>query len=240
MLHYVELRPTPALAGRIECFWTHTADAPGIQRVVPDGCADILLTVYGSRVTLDAVGPMTAYRDHEIVPGQVMFGARFRPGHWPGESIPDAILPLEDLWGARARALGDRLANTLSAAEQARVLESALPPSQSGPVERALAWLERSAGQASLDRLAAEANLSARQFRRLCLERTGYTPKLLARILRFRRASQLLTAGRPAADVALDCGYYDQPHLINEYKSFSGRSPSVSSALASASSAPPR
>ncbi len=225
MLHYVELRPSPALAGRVECFWTHTSDEPAVHRVVPDGCADILLTVSGSRVTLDAVGPMTRYRDHDVAAGRVMFGARFRPGRWPGEQIPDAVVPLDDLWGARARALLDRLANSPVALERARLLESALPPDHSGPLERALAWLERSAGQASVDRLAAEANLSPRQFRRLCLERTGYTPKLLARILRFRRASTLLASGKPAADVAVACGYYDQPHLINEYRSFSGRPP---------------
>src|SRR4051812_1358136 len=133
MLHYVELRPAPALADRVECFWTMTSDAPGVHRVVPDGCADLLLTVSNSRVTLDAVGPMTRHRDTEVVAGQLMFGARFRPGRWPGEHLPDAILPLDDLWGAHARSLLDRLAHPASAADRARLLESALPPDRPGP-----------------------------------------------------------------------------------------------------------
>lgn len=241
MLRYQEIPPSPALADRIECFWTMRADSPGpLHRVVPDGCADILLTVSDAAVSLDAVGPMTRYRDHEVVPGRVMFGARFRPGRWPAEHIPDTTLPLEDLWGKTAKPLLDRLAHTTSPLDRARIVEAALPPDDPGPVERAVAFLERAAGQITIEDLAREANLSPRQFRRLCFEKAGYTPKFLARVLRFRRAASRLAAGVPAADVAVDCGYYDQPHLINEYRVFSGRSPGAFSASNSASSVSPR
>jgi methylphosphotriester-DNA--protein-cysteine methyltransferase len=94
-----------------------------------------------------------------------------------------------------------------------------------GPVEHAVALLERTGGCAAVDDLAREAGLSARQFRRVCLERTGFTPKFLARVLRFRRAAARLASGRAAADLALDCGYYDQAHLIHDFREFSGRTP---------------
>jgi AraC-like DNA-binding protein len=41
-------------------------------------------------------------------------------------------------------------------------------------------------------------------------------------------ASTVRTATQSAirwADLALGCGYYDQPHFINEFRSFSGLSP---------------
>lgn len=78
-----------------------------------------------------------------------------------------------------------------------------------------------------MDELAGAASLSARQFRRVCLERTGLTPKHLARILRFRHAAQRARPARRAdwATIALDCGYYDQAHLINEFREFSGLPP---------------
>jgi AraC-like DNA-binding protein len=160
-------------------------------------------------VTLNAIGPMTRYRDHEIPAALHLFGVRFRPGRCPTEPIPDAGLPLEDLWGARAKRLLDRLAHTPASHDRVCIVEAALPPDTPGPVERAIAHLKRRAGQVRLDDLTRETGLSPRHFRRLCLEKTGYTPKLLARILRFRRAAARLAEGAPPAAVAVDCGYYD-------------------------------
>jgi AraC-like DNA-binding protein len=184
--------------------------------------------------TLNAIGPMTRYRDHEIPAGLHLFGVRFRPGRCPARPIPDAGLPLEDFWGARARRLLDRLAHTPAPHDRARIVESALPPDTPGPIERAIAHLERRAGQVRLDDLTRDAGLSPRHFRRLCLERTGYTPKLLARILRFRRAAARLAEGVPPAAVAIDCGYYDQPHLIHDCRAFAGRTPNAFSGSSSA------
>ena len=55
----------------------------------------------------------------------------------------------------------------------------------------------------------------------------GLPPKTAARLLRFERARSLVEAAdRPNwARVAVDCGYYDQSHLINEFRAFTGRTP---------------
>jgi AraC-like DNA-binding protein len=222
MLHYREIAPSPAWASAIECFWTLRAGAdPPPHRVLPDGCADILLSGAPS-----AVGPMTAFRDFELAPGAEIAGVRFRPGRWPavlgvpGDRIVDAVVPLEDLWGSRrARELRDR-------GFDVRAIESLLPQvAAPTPAERAIEFLERAGGCASVDELAAEAGLSARQFRRVCVEKTGLTPKLLARVLRFRHAAARVHAAQSAAALALDCGYYDQAHLIRDFRQFAGRTP---------------
>ncbi len=231
MLHYREISPSPRLAGQVECFWAMRQDGPGtVHRVLPDGCADLLLTKSGAGATLEAVGPMTRFADHAVLEGQSVIGVRFRPGRWsgvldvPGDRMVDTVVPLEDLWGPRAKALADRLAHTGSAEECARLLEGELPAQSAGPVERAVAFLERAAGLVEVDDLAREAGLSSRQLRRVFLERTGLTPKFLARVLRFRNAAARAgTAG--AADLALDCGYYDQAHLIRDFQEFAGRTP---------------
>jgi len=148
----------------------------------------------------------------------------------PGDRIVDSVLPLEDLWGSRAKRLLERLANAGSPQECARIVQAALPEVRTaGPVERAVQMLERAGGSASIDELAAHAGLSPRQFRRLCLEKTGLPPKFLARILRFRTAAAKLDTCVSAADLALDCGYYDQAHLINEFREFAGRTPGARS-----------
>jgi AraC-like DNA-binding protein len=52
-------------------------------------------------------------------------------------------------------------------------------------------------------------------------------PKTVARILRFQRAVRILKAGRQVrwTELALDCGYYDQAHMIREFGEFAGRTP---------------
>src|SRR5437867_13309302 len=80
---YREHRPAPDLAPWIECFWTRAAGpAPSgaeTYRVLPDGCADVLLT-FGAAQGAFVVGPMTRAL---IVPaqGETRFlGVRFQPG----------------------------------------------------------------------------------------------------------------------------------------------------------------
>lgn len=228
---YLELPPSPRLASAIECFWVGEG-LDGPHRVTPDGCADLLF----SGGDLQLVGPMTAWRDFHIAPGQRQFGVRFRPGRWsrlagaPADRLTDLLLPMGDLWGPRAARLALQLGEARTTAEAIQVVESAMPtPADPSPIERALAWMEQRRGAVSMDELAAHANLSPRQLRRVCLERTGLTPKFLARVLRFRHALVRLASPRPAAlvDVALDCGYYDQSHFIHEFREFSGRTPAA-------------
>ena len=61
------------------------------------------------------------------------------------------------------------------------------------------------------------------QFRR----EVGLPPKTLARILRFHRARGLIVApgGADFAEVADLCGYYDQAHLIRDFREFAGCTP---------------
>lgn len=75
--------------------------------------------------------------------------------------------------------------------------------------------------------LADKACLSYKQFTRIFTEYIGTTPKEFTRIVRFQRALFTLQSD-PETDqtgLAFDCGYYDQPHLIKEFKTFSGYTP---------------
>lgn len=260
-LRYQEFPPSPRLAAHIECFWTHYADVPIPSfRVLPDGCADILFERPAGRRGrgLIVVGAMTRARSFKLPARQFTLGVRFRPAmaaRFLRVSAPefvDAFIALDEVWdSARTRRLLDQLAESKSPAESIRRFEAALsPPPALDPLEEAIAWLVQSRGQISVEDLADAASLSPRQFRRVCLERSGLTPKRLARILRFRHATAhasaaLVSVAHPAhaarpprgwADIALECGYYDQAHLINEFREFSGLAPSE---FAPASDAPP-
>jgi transcriptional regulator GlxA family with amidase domain len=83
-----------------------------------------------------------------------------------------------------------------------------------------------SGGRVSVAELARAADLSTRQLERRFHERVGFAPKLFARLVRFQRALSLLRAGGASlGEVAAACGYYDQPHLVRDFRRFAHESP---------------
>jgi AraC-like DNA-binding protein len=93
-------------------------------------------------------------------------------------------------------------------------------------VQRTIAALADTHGLADLDFFSRAASLSPRQFRRRCLEESGLTPKHLCRILRFRRALNLASRHKQDwADIAAETGYFDQAHLIRDFREFTGQTP---------------
>jgi AraC-like DNA-binding protein len=77
--------------------------------------------------------------------------------------------------------------------------------------------------------VAEEAGLSVGRLTRLFKDAVGLTPKRYLRIQRFVRVLRRTRKGQPApwACLAVECGYYDQAHLINEFHALAGVSPSV-------------
>jgi AraC-like DNA-binding protein len=60
----------------------------------------------------------------------------------------------------------------------------------------------------------------------------GLPPKLFARIPRFEHALELADGGGIGwAEIAQRCGYYDQGHMIGDFRQFTGHSPSAYAAL---------
>ncbi|KQV90665.1 AraC family transcriptional regulator [Massilia sp. Root351] len=101
-------------------------------------------------------------------------------------------------------------------------------PSPAGPlVGAALDAIERSGGALRIETLADGLGVSRQHLAAQFRAKVGLTPKMYARIARFRRATGAL-AEAPAPDwarLALDCGYFDQSHLIHDFQEFSGSAP---------------
>ena len=92
-----------------------------------------------------------------------------------------------------------------------------------------LAWrrLRSSSGKTSVGGLARELGWSHRRLIARFREQIGMPPKMLSRVLRFERVSGLLrdTPAPRLAELALDCGYYDQAHLNRDFRDFAGTTP---------------
>ena len=237
MPEYFELAPPLHLADTVECLWVmrHSTGSAVQHRVLPDGCADILFTAGLGKSTLGVVGALTRFEDVQLLPGQLLVGLRFHPGMWatqvgvPADLITDRLPSLEEFWGQRARTLLARLEDARSPEDCATVLAQSVRCNHSAtPLQRALAWMRARHGVVSLDQVARQTGLSLRQFRRLCWQHTGLSPKMLARILRFRHAfSRVHNEAGEHASLAADCGYFDQSHFIAEFQRFSGRTPAA-------------
>lgn len=95
-------------------------------------------------------------------------------------------------------------------------------------VEAALRLVTRSGGGASIDAIARSVGLDARTFRRQCQRLTGISPKRLARLTRFDRSIGALSGRETVrwSDFAQVHGFYDQSHMIREWRSLLGMSPS--------------
>jgi AraC-like DNA-binding protein len=230
---YAELRPPAQLASHACCVWTHVAGPSGhVQRVLPDGCADVVWMAGGELVVAGpATGPVLA----EIPPGVAAVGVRIGPGAagaalgQPAHELQDRTVELGDLWGASGRELAERMALAsplrrpgLLADALARRLREAAPPDP--VVTRAAALLARGMQVVEAGR---EVALGERHLRRRFHHAVGYGPKTLQRIMRMRRFLEIVEA-MPVPDVgraAVEAGYADQPHLTRESTALTGLSP---------------
>ncbi|MCB2407626.1 helix-turn-helix domain-containing protein [Hymenobacter lucidus] len=188
------------------------------------------------------VGPQVSRIDLHFAPDHLVVCAAFWPGGLhrllgvPVKELLDFSVEARALLGPAVAEVEDRLAETTSYSTMLELLENYLLRAlrrvqrPMRPVDRLLPLL-LSAGRASdsLDALAADACLSARQFERHFFERVGLAPKLYARIVRFDQAFRLKEQ-HPELDwlsVAVRCGYYDYRHLVRDFKEFAGVTPPV-------------
>ena len=250
---YREFRPPGALARWVECSWyIQPAVAVSGYPVRPDGCVDLFYgresvqaigtmtaerrfdlapgsVAMGIRFRPGMAGPLLGVAPGELTDLRVsiedLWGNRARGSEWGytrGSVWGSA-------WGNRARELSCRLAEARTAEEQLRLLAAALPSPPNGPdaVQRAIEAIAASHGTVDLEWVARQANLSPRQFRRRCLEESGLAPKHLCRVLRFRHAWSLAeqAAGRDWSGIAAEAGYFDQPHLIRDFRELAGGTP---------------
>lgn len=231
-MRYREHAPPAHLAAAVECFWTFGAEpGQGPRRVLPDGCEDIVFWAGGDR--LAAVGAMTRAQVYEYAEAQTLVGVRFRPSMArallgvAASELADGMADLSDLWGARGAALQRRLSGAADGRVALELLAEALPVVEVTEAQRVVLWAAAQAGQVRLEELARHAGLGQRHLRRVFLEQTGLSPKHFCRVARFRAVVTELT-GRKApgwADLALAHGYYDQSHLVNEFRELSGLTP---------------
>ena len=257
VVDYAEFAPGPPLRPFVRCHWrlsaSHDRSGAGVERIVPDGCPEIIVNRADRFRRYDATGrariqaPVLLIgqfrRAITIEPTGVvdLIGVRFEPGGLHA-LLGVAMVELvdEDLCLSQ---LAPRLCTELEAAahsaearsRHARIDRALLRqlerrgrarPRGAGLVGAALERLER--GPTTMQAVAGELGLNRRTLERMFRVEVGLSPKLFARIGRLQRVLQRLDAERSHgswAQLATEHGFVDQSHLIRDFHSIVGTTP---------------
>jgi methylphosphotriester-DNA--protein-cysteine methyltransferase len=226
------------------------------ERSLPTGRADIVIPLLQeSVVRYDSVDAMEAThfrggivqgpRDRFMVRGMggasSVIGVHFKPAGavaFFGGALPalrNRTELLEDVWGPSARTLREQLQSTASPAGRVRVMQAhlmqRLRESTLGDamVGQALRSLHDDPSAAAIEPIQHASGCSPARFIRRFESVVGLTPKRYARVLRFNALLPTLVRCGPRdwATVAADGGYFDQSHLIHEFKRLAGLTPTT-------------
>jgi AraC-like DNA-binding protein len=245
----------PPLDTCVERLWLLIdAPAHPKERIAASGTIDLGINLHENQLRIydpakperskrfsGAVVSGTHSRPFVIDPRELVsvIGVRFRPGGafpflgTPASELADTHVDLDALWGISATELRERLCAAKTSAERFTLLEKALVAHLFRPLERhravrfALDTFGRADSGLAIRDVARDAGLSQRRFIQLFAREVGMSPKLFCRVRRFRQALETVrqTAAPDWGRVAVDCGYYDQSHLIHDFRFFSNLSP---------------
>jgi len=239
------LAPFVASMGYLEGRFPH-----GRERVLPTGTVQLLVNL--DRDALHSApdglppirtggaalqGPSARPAVVDTADQRAILWVAFRPGgaapFFPRlAEACDQLVPLDAVWGRRGRALREELLAAGSPAAMREVVEAALlaaaePPRPDPALATAVAALHGGASVAeAADRLGWTTKTLVRQFS----AGVGLAPKRFARVRRFQRllsaaATRLDATGGDWARLAAESGYHDQAHMIHDFRSFAGQSP---------------
>jgi AraC-like DNA-binding protein len=208
----VSFGPSIALAGARDLQWTsHHSFVAGLDDV-------FTLTEYsGAQHGLQVnFTPLGAYR---------FFGL-------PMHEIAQRVAALDDVLGPAAESIVAELRDARDWAARFSLMDRLIVRrTEAGPTPSpgvAWAWrrIRAAGGALGIGGLARELGCSRKHLIARFREEIGLPPKLLARIERFQRAKAMLARGEAGlAEIALDCGYFDQAHFNRDFQCFAGVSP---------------
>ena len=182
---------------------------------------------YDSYVLVGSTGPSGGIQVNLSILGARLFIGR------PLRDLRNRAIELEDVFGRDARVLTMELydAPTWEArfAILDRELASRMSAARAPSATVVWSWrrLVESGGRVSIGTLVSEVGFSQKHLIAQFREEIGLSPKTLARVLRFGRAVRIIKSGRGArlAEIALNCGYYDQAHFSRDFHAFAGVTP---------------
>ena len=154
-------------------------------------------------------------------------------GRIPQHELADRMFYIESIFGRQGIELEEAINHARSFESRVAIFERFVLAKFSGykitsnVCTHAAEYIGRKAGNAQVSDLAAKLNISERNLERKFRDEIGLSPKKFARIVRFQNVVRSIESAvyPDFPDIALTFGYFDQSHLIRDFREFSGQSP---------------
>lgn len=244
--------PPPPLRAWVEALWIVRGADPGRrERVLPNGAIELIVNLGAPHAVVRPDGSRDLHRRAWVAGLQEgpivieatrdtdLLGVRFRPGglgpflRAPAGELTGLVVEHDDLFGRDLEPLLEALLAARGDAARLRALEGFLlarvEPDRAPPtwVGRALDAFADPEAPPAIGALARELGVSHKHLIATFRRTVGTTPRHLARILRLQAAIRAASGARAVdwAALAAACGYYDQSHLIRDFKRLAGATP---------------
>lgn len=205
-------------------------------KAVPDASIDLLFNIGENKVSTYISGTVFCVKKWELGTQDDCFGVRFQPGQGilPKDITMEMIVNDDieidgDIFGknltekiALAKTMSERIDIFKKAYEDMVLGRNSLSDKEKIN-EYLVNRISRTKGMITMRQLEDETNYSACYLRRIFKSFHGISPKQFAQYIRFQNLlMQADKEGVRYEQVALDCGYYDEPHMMKEFKKYSG------------------
>ncbi|HTW38391.1 MAG TPA: helix-turn-helix transcriptional regulator [Steroidobacteraceae bacterium] len=243
--------PRGALSEFVELLWLFDGyvQPHAEERLLPMATTELVIDLRSAAAASDAAtvaGPASEHWVLETSAAASVIGVHFRAGgafpffDFPASELHNVRVPLEALWGPPARVLVEQVLAAPTPEAKFDVLERVLLAtartlSHHRAVTFALRELSVLPPRCGVADVTEQIGMSQRRFRECFRSEVGMAPKLFARVQRFQAVIETVHTLTEVswADVAIDCGYFDQAHFIHDFRAFSGFTPSAYLALKS-------
>ena len=243
MYYYHEYNPDTRLTPWVKNYWSASgfASSEVIPKVFPDGCTDIIFKFDRTEGISYAglFGMTTAFIEVDYPKSTQMFGIRFKPAgitaftRVPLEEFTDRSVELSLVETLFDKSFYETLPEKQTIEEIVAHTNSCLLSQlpclyhSDKQIIRAVDLISLANGQLSLANVSSDVCLCQRHFERKFKSVIGVSPKMFAKIFRFKNALQCLQKyqHKDLLTIAIECGYYDHTHLAKDFKSFTGDTP---------------
>ncbi len=238
---YTELKAIKPLTPFIECIWTNelsTNEADSNQqRILPDGCADLIFNLTPGKESTYWVGTMTTSLVLEKSDSKKLMGIRFNPGGarsflgMPLSEITDERVTLNQARSNLQHSLDSYFNNSTldSTTIQNWLIKTVQNDKPFLLVQKICHMIQNTTGNIRVSEMSQQLGISRQYLNRVMQEYVGVDLKAFQRIIRMRLLTERIRKIPPYeinwSDLASEYGFYDQSHLIYDFKDVVGLLP---------------